>query len=914
VKGRWLVAGLARWRDDRAVSLVVAALVLVSAIVVALTPRLLQRVADDALRSTVAAMPQPSRGIQLLASDRIAPDMSDPLARIVETGSQLEARLPARVRGLVTGRSLVVDTPRYLVVQEGSRTATIVTLRFEPGALERVRFTGGRAPAGGGEVLRDDPSGDVRQVYEVALSAATARRIGVGVGDLMRLDPDTRDPTAVRFPVPAAARVVGIFVDPDPTDPAWFGDLRLDTPSIRAYSSELQYVDAVALLAPAAYPRLILATREPWELNVDWRLDVDPGRVTVPPTDALLADLRRLAVLFPTSGEATTSVEARTDLTRVVGAHLDRWHSASLVLAVAAIGTALVGLAALALVARLAARRRRQTVAMWIARGATRRQVVTASMVEAALIVVPPALLAVALAVSLLPHAGAATVSAGLALLVALAAGTLLVGADIASAAPTAPSPRAARSAGRRSRRGAVEATIVILAVAGVILLRQRAAPTSASTVGTLSGPDPFMAAVPALVGIAAGLVVMRGFRFPMGILSALAPRWRGIVPALAIRRATRGGASAAILLVLMATTTVATFAATTLAHLDEAAAAIAWHDVGADLHVSVPTAAFPAGVDLARVPGVAAVADVYRASVPLGDHGASVELLAIDPAALERVVAGTPADAMIVAELAASPSAPLPAIVSTGLIGPAPAPSATTALDLSIAGKRITATAVEVLSTVPTIPLDTPAFVVVSRPLLEALVGARLPTTDALVRAPAMTAAAFRAAIATELPGAQVDGRAETEMAIRHSPIVDAVTVGIVLAAAAAAAYAAVALIAALALASGARAAETAHLRTLGLSTRQSVGLVVVEHLPAVAVAFAAGAILGLATFAIVEPGLGLDALLGSALSIPLRVDAGEALAVFFATALITAVAVAVGAALETSAAVAPSIRRGIG
>jgi putative ABC transport system permease protein len=912
VSGRWLVAGLARWRDDRAVSLVVAALVLFSALVVALTPRLLQRVGDDALRATVAAMPQASRGIQLLEPARIAPDTGDPLARVIDAGQELEVRLPAAVRDLVGGSSVIVDTPRYEVVAQGSRTATIMTLRFQPGALERVRFVSGRPPAAGTEVLRDDPSGDARQVYEVALSVATARRIGVAVGDLLRLDPDTRDPSAVRYPIPAAVRVVGIFDVVDPADPAWFGDHRLQTPGIRAYSNELQYVDALGLLSPAAYPRLIASTSEPWSLNVDWRLDVDPSRITGPPTDTLLADLRRLAVLFP-AGATGTTAEARTDLTRVIGAHVARWRSAALVLAVAALGTAIVGLAALALVARLAARRRRQTVTLWIARGATRRQVAAASALEAALVVLPAALLAIAVAIAALPDGGPLMVAAGLALVVALAAGALLVGADLALARSSA-SATPTGIPGRPSRRGALEATIVLLALAGVLVLRQRAAPSASGAVGVLAQPDPFMAAVPALVGVAAGLIVVRGFRFPMRAVAAVAPRWRGIVPALAIRRATRGSASAAILLVLMATTTVATFAAATLAHLDEAASRIAWHDVGADLHVSVPTPAFPAGVDLADVPGVAAVAGIYRASVPLGVHGASVELLAVDPAALARVVAGTPADATLGPDLGASPSVALPAIVSAGLVGPAPAPAPTTELDLSVDGRRVVATAVATMPTVPTIPLDTPAFVVVSRPLLESAIGHPLPTTDALVRAPAVGAAAFRTAIASQLPAATVDGRVETEASIRHSPIVDAVAAGILLAAAAAAAYAAVALVAALALASAARATETAHLRTLGLSARQSIGLVIVEHLPAVAVAFVAGAVLGLATFAVVEPGLGLDALLGSALSVPLRVDPLGALALFLATAVVTGVAVAIGAALERSAAVAPSIRRGIG
>lgn len=913
----WLLAGLRRWREDWAPSLVVAILVLGSALVFGLAPRLLDRVDHAALRSAVTAMSQDARGIELLQAGRIAPSTPDPLAGVVAAGADLEASMPASVRGLVRDRTVVLDTPRYQALRKDGATIAIATLRIQPGALERVRITSGRAPEAGTRTIPDPAGGHVLAVYEAAVSEATASRLGVGLGDTIPLQPDTHDPLAMRSPMAAAAKIVGIFQVPDPADPFWFGDTSLATPGIRSYSPELTFVDATLLLSPEAYPRLFESTPDAFPFRTTWRLDVDPARVAAASPEALLDDLRRLSTLFPPA-TGPSGVEVRTQLTLTVAGHVARWRSASLILAVAAIGTATVGIAALALVALLVARRRRRTIAAWTSRGATRGQLLAASVAEAAIIVVPPALIALGLALVLVPDAGPAIASAVLCLLVAVATAALLVGADASVAGSTPGAAPPATLGGRRSRRTAVEATVVILAVTGALLIRERAALSTggaaAAATGSSGTPDPFIAAVPALVGIAAGLVAVRAFRLPMRVLGSIAARRRGLVPVLALRRSSRGGTAAAMLLVLMTTTTIATFGAATLAHVDQAAAAIAWQEVGADLHVTAATGTgIPAATRLSDAPGVEAVADVYRSTVPLGIHGASVELLAVDPTGLERVTAGTPAALDVAADLAGNPGGPLPAIVSSGLTDGISGVGVGGAFDLGFGGQHPTFTAVATLDTFPTIPLDTAAFVVVSRPLLEASLGGALPTTDAFVRARGVTAAALRAAIAPDLPGVAVDGRVETEAAVRHSPIVDGAATGIVLATLIAATYAAIALVAALALASAARAAETAHLRTLGLSGRQSGGLVVLEFLPAAAIAFVAGAVLGVATFALAEPGLGLDALLGSTLSVPLSVEPVQLVALLAATALLTAVSVAIGATLERSAAMSTSIRRGL-
>ena len=82
-----------------------------------------------------------------------------------------------------------------------------------------------------------------------------------------------------------------------------------------------------------------------------------------------------------------------------------------------------------------------------------------------------------------------------------------------------------------------------------------------------------------------------------------------------------------------------------------------------------------------------------------------------------------------------------------------------------------------------------------------------------------------------------------------------------------------------------------------MGLSRRDGLGLSVLEHGPIVLIAGLGGIALGLGTFVLVEPGLGLDGLIGSAVEVPFSVDARQMAAIL---GLVLAVAV-VGVLLAT-------------
>jgi len=123
-------------------------------------------------------------------------------------------------------------------------------------------------------------------------------------------------------------------------------------------------------------------------------------------------------------------------------------------------------------------------------------------------------------------------------------------------------------------------------------------------------------------------------------------------------------------------------------------------------------------------------------------------------------------------------------------------------------------------------------------------------------------------------MPSGVVTSRAALAEGLRDSPAVAAIRLAIAVGAAIAALYAALAVAAALALAGSARAIELAHLRTLGLRSGQASQLLLIEHLPAIIVAFAAGLGLGIGLFTALAPSLGLDALVGATIEIGLSLD----------------------------------------
>src|SRR6185503_1051176 len=141
-------------------------------------------------------------------------------------------------------------------------------------------------------------------------------------------------------------------------------------------------------------------------------------------------------------------------------------------------------------------------------------------------------------------------------------------------------------------RRLVLELTAVGLAVAGILLLRQRGL-----TLGADGEPivqfDPFLASVPVLAGFAAGVVATRLYPFPIRALGWLAAQGRGIVAVLGLRNIGRRPSLATLpLLVLMLTAAFGSFALVVTSSIDGGQAEASWRAIGADYRIDAPPGA----------------------------------------------------------------------------------------------------------------------------------------------------------------------------------------------------------------------------------------------------------------------------------------------------------------------------------
>jgi hypothetical protein len=203
----------------------------------------------------------------------------------------------------------------------------------------------------------------------------------------------------------------------------------------------------------------------------------------------------------------------------------------------------------------------------------------------------------------------------------------------------------------------------------------------------------------------------------------------------------------------------------------------------------------------------------------------------------------------------------------------------------------------------------------VVSRSELAAAIPAgALPATEVFVRAPVSADAAIRAAIATRLPGeVNVTDQAGWLAGTQGAPNYTAVVFGLAAASVVAAVYGALAILAALWLTGAEQALESAHLRVLGLSGRQSLGVSALEHGPAALLVTVAGVALGVGLFLFLRPSLGLGSLVGGDIDIGLPVRPEQVGLLLVAIGAIVALAVAIETAAQARINAVSALRRGI-
>ena len=579
-----VILAVRRIHADLPLTGAVFGVVLVTSFVFAAALRASESNADEGLRFAVQQASPFERNVEITRAGRIEPSGQDPVDAVSAAGTRLAQSFPESVREVIRNRRDTVETTRYTVVDAPgvpgpAGTTRLMTLEYVQGAADRVRLVAGRLPEARDEIVAPPfRLGQPRaSLVEVAVPLAAANQLSLQVGDVLYLEPDFEDVLVGAVPLSErrmiAAEVTGIFSPKTDADTAWLDDARLGAPVIRD-TDQRRYVYGFGLFAPSAYGEVADAT-VPLPLRYSWRYDVDASGFDAGTIDRLDSDVRKLDASF---GESTfgqrLGTGVRTGLSEVLTDYRSDRDAAAAVVAIGAVGLLALALAVVALLGGLAANRRGESIALVRSRGGASWQVLGAEAVEGVAVALPAGLLGYLLALVLVD--GRSVVTPLLLVLgIVLATGAILAVAATGAARSglTARGREEAAVTAVSPRRLAVEAAVVVSSLVGIYLLRRRG-------LADANGFDPYLAAVPLLLGLAAGIVAVRLYPLPVRFLAAAAARRRDLVPALALRRVARQpGVNAAPLIVLLLGVSVSVFAAVmaaTLSHAQEGAGSAA--------------------------------------------------------------------------------------------------------------------------------------------------------------------------------------------------------------------------------------------------------------------------------------------------------------------------------------------------
>jgi putative ABC transport system permease protein len=532
----------------------------------------------------------------------------------------------------------------------GAPSSKTVSLGFLTGLDGQVRRSAGELPA---------PATTLDTPIDALISGALANEVGLNVGDELRVLATVRGRT-IALPL----RVAGVWEPINPRDPAW----PLQTDSFR----DMLLLDEASFTGPVA------SALETPVSQVLWYARLDPGTLTPTQAAPLLGQVEQLRA-------AAASALPGLRIEQGPAEPLSRYRRAAdrltLQLAVVAAPTLALVMAFVVLVAGLLAQRQAAEVALLKTRGVADSQLLAIAASEwlllgaVALLVGPGIGLMVARVIAatasfleldptLPPLAGGMTTSAwGAALLVvALAVCAALVPTAAATRRTLADNQRRRARALRAPawQRIALDGFLLLLALIGLFLLRQGNP--------VLGGRDPvanpLLLAVPTLLCLSLGLLVVRLVPHLFALLAHIAsvPNWVG--PLLALRTLARQPESyRGALFLLVLTLSLASVSASVAATADTTLHAAISYRVGAQTQLietgestetpepggqaperrdirEEPRFLFVPVSERLTVPGIVAASRVghYAASLRLGGVATTAQLIGVDRLTLPQV------------------------------------------------------------------------------------------------------------------------------------------------------------------------------------------------------------------------------------------------------------------------------------
>ncbi|WBB70226.1 FtsX-like permease family protein [Micromonospora sp. WMMD812] len=839
--------------------LLLAVLTVLVTLLISGVPRVTNRLAEQGLREQIAAAPPAQRDLTYST----APVTSGGNGTSVMEAQQrelgaLQSAMPADVRDLVAQRWYAAESEPGRLTGPDLRARNLLVdlvLRATPGIEEAGTLVDGQWPRG---------STTPGQPVQVALVEEVARKLNLRVGSRLNL-------AALRGPGrPTPVTVVGVFQPRDRADGIW--DALPQTLQVEEPPGDGMPFVAVGVVDGPDLDRQAAAD---WPVRFSWRYRLGVDGLDVRRLDQLIDGVREMARTSPGGRSLVQGVDIP------LGRFAAALAAARTVLAVIGAGVlaTLGGLVVLA--SALAMRRRRHEFVLVRARGGAATAGARRSLAES-LLVIPPAAAVGWLLGGLVPGPSGDT------LMMAVAATVLLT-----LALPVATLLLPTGNTGRRdpvrlrpsARRATVEVFLLLLAALAVVLLRRRGL--------TLGELDPLLVSVPVLLAVAAAVLALRAYPWPLRLASRIAARTRGSVAFLGTARAGRSVAAAPLVVVVLAFATAA-FCAVVAAGVESSRDRATSGSLPADALIRGDRLAPETAAELERLPGVTdavplAYQSAQRIARDAGGTDAQVgtaNLLLVDGPELARIVRETGVDLSVPAVLrsAGRSDGPVPAVVSPAVADDLAREGLDGSAFISVQGVRYEFRVAGGMSSFPLAGAESGRFVILPWQALPERPNVPVPS-GFLVAGDDLDAEALRrvgdegqsryqsSGVVTggERPrGVEVLTWAETRRQVGGGGANGLLVFGFLAGAAGGTALGLLAIAFTVLAGARARGQVLSRLRTLGLSSRQWRGLLLVELAPLVGVSVLTGALVGAVLPLLLTPVLGLTAFTSGA---PVRV-----------------------------------------
>ncbi|NUR85691.1 MAG: hypothetical protein HOY71_16570, partial [Nonomuraea sp.] len=597
-------------RVHRGPVVVLCALTLTACLLVAGMPRALQESFDAALRIALDRATAQQIDLTVVSGGNAGIQQLGSAKEFQERENRFRAVLPAELRpwtlppgqGTSHYSAETVNTP-----VTGTGGGRYINLGWLSDADKRVEWVQGRPPG--------PPHG---KVIEIGLVQDAMDKFPVELGKTVQLG--ETDILTVR--------VVGVYKLRNKQDGYWTHNPEAAgvyefVPPGRTEAER----HTTALMAKESLTRLDSRARN---VVYTWVLPINPraaSSVDLPGIRASVDEYGR-RVMLATDPNTGAGYRLDTRLGEHVGDFLVAMSTGQTVMYLVLGGLLIVSLGVIALAAQLLLDRMDRTLALMRARGGSLPHVVGTGAGLVALAVAPAAVAGYALSY-LVPGPVLPIVHLGPALVVATA--IAFAAASVARAHRTPLHERRADVTSVRpsAKRITLEVLVVGLALVGAYLLRTRGLTSQVA----VQGQDPFLLLVPVALTLAAALITLRCYPYPLKLFVRLAARRPPAVPFLGLTRAARAGIGSVLpVLVLLPALAVSVFAAVVSDGISSTQVAASWERVGVPMRV---TREYEIPADfierVKKTPGISKVILGQKGSVQVGYGSERAEILAVD-------------------------------------------------------------------------------------------------------------------------------------------------------------------------------------------------------------------------------------------------------------------------------------------